>query len=168
MTGTDAPDLDNGGVTGDPAGGPSLDTIEAALDAAIAKPKAKRKRSEQRKMSVHVAFRLYADEAAAVQPEADKRDISLPDYFRAAGLAKADLPVRVSHRNRIPPEDLKIIGALTGQLGRENNNLNQVAKGINSWMLGNPAHPDAREVLDAITQSHGLLLEIRDLLIKSR
>ncbi len=87
--------------------------------------------SEKRLRTAHLTIRLTPDERAVIDNNADRAGLTSGSYARQV-LLGAPAPRQV----RRPPVERKEVVRLLGQLGYVGNNLNQIARAINSGEEG--------------------------------
>lgn len=83
--------------------------------------------SEKRLRTSHLTVRLTPDERAAIDAAADRAGLTAGSYARQVVLG-APAPRQV----RRPPVERRELARLLGELGRVGNNLNQLARAVNS------------------------------------
>jgi hypothetical protein len=99
--------------------------------------------SDKRRRTFRSSVRFTADEFNRVSVRADSCGIGFSAFLRAAAL-DGDAGPRAQRR---PPADHKALRQLLGQAGRIGNNINQIARSLNS---GDKAClPDLQEALHA-------------------
>jgi len=115
--------------------------------------------SDKRRRSHQSLIRWTDDEFSAISEKADKAGLAVAAFMRAVALG--DPGPRAQRR---PPADHKALRQILGELGRVGNNINQIARALNS---GESASlPDLREALrvyleirnrifDALGKNHG-------------
>jgi hypothetical protein len=91
-------------------------------------PRKKRGGSNRRQRTRQYVVRCTADEYDAIAVGANAAGLRGAAYLRAQAL-KGDAGPRAQH---IPPVENQNLSALRGDLGRLNNNVNQIAKKLNS------------------------------------
>ena len=116
--------------------------------------------SEKRQRTKRLSVRLTADEFNQIAAKADNAGLGFAAYLRASAL-DGDAGPRAQRR---PPADHKALRQLLGEVGRIGNNINQIARALNS---GDQASlPDLQEALhayleirnkifDALGKNHG-------------
>jgi hypothetical protein len=107
--------------------------------------------SDKRQRGKIVASRCSDEEFNAIAAKADKAGLSNGAFMRAAALGDAG-----PRAQRRPPADHRVLRQILGEIGRIGNNVNQIARAINS---GDPADvPELLESLRAINDiRHGIL-----------
>lgn len=92
--------------------------------------KAKRKRpsgSETRQKTRVISYRVPEDEALLIEAAADRAGVTVASYARVQTLARSKIPAR-----RVYPVQSGALAQIVGQLGILNNNVNQIARALNS------------------------------------
>jgi len=84
--------------------------------------------SEKRQRTKRRSVRFTADEFNRISAKADKSGFGFAAYIRAAAL-DGDAGPRAQRR---PPADHKALREILGHIGRIGNNLNQIARALNS------------------------------------
>ena len=116
--------------------------------------------SDKRQRIKRCTMRLLDDEFNRIAAKADKAGLSFTAFLRAAGL-DGDAGPRAQRR---PPIDHKVLRQLLGETGRIDNNLNQIARALNSRQkLNQPGLQAALRdindirngILDALGKKHG-------------
>lgn len=108
--------------------------------------------SDKRQRDKIIAFRCFDEEFNAIVAKADKSGLSRGAFMRAAGLGDAG-----PRAQRRPPADHKVLRQLLGEAGRIGNNVNQIARSINS---GDAADfPEVREAIRAINEIRNAILD---------
>ena len=98
--------------------------------------------SDKRRRSHQSLIRWTDDEFASITDKADKSGLAVAAFMRAAGLGSTG-----PRAQRRPPVDHKALRQYLGQVGRLGNNINQIARALNS---GEKAKlPELQEVLRA-------------------
>lgn len=96
----------------------------------------------KRKRTKGVFVRLTEEELAAVSGKADRAGYPLATLFRQAALGEPGPRAR-----RRPPADHKALRQLLGECGRIGNNINQIARHLNTG--DQPVIPELQEALRA-------------------
>lgn len=100
------------------------------------------KKSEKRQRTEVIFARVTPDEKAAVMARADRAGMATAAFMRALAIGEPGPRAR-----RRPTADHVAIRQLLGELGRIGNNINQIARAVNSGQL--PELPELREALAA-------------------
>jgi hypothetical protein len=98
--------------------------------------------SDKRQRGKIIASRCLDEEFTAIAAKADKAGLAVAAFMRAAALGDAGLRAQ-----RRPPVDHKALRQYLGQVGRLGNNINQIARALNS--REEASHPELQEVLRA-------------------
>jgi len=98
--------------------------------------------SDKRQRGKIIASRCLDEEFTAIAAKADKAGLAVAAFMRAAALGDAGLRAQ-----RRPPVDHKALRQYLGQVGRLGNNINQIARALNSREWAIP--PELQEVLRA-------------------
>jgi Bacterial mobilisation protein (MobC) len=111
--------------------------------------------SEKRVRSKHLTIRLSPEERDEIDGDAQRAGLTAGSYARGV-LLDAPTPRQV----RRPPVDRREVARLIGQLGYVGNNLNQIARAINSGdeaddQALSQALDDLHEVRDAALRALG-------------
>ncbi len=115
--------------------------------------------SDKRQRGKIVASRCSDEEFNAIAAKADKAGLSNGAFMRAAALGDAG-----PRAQRRPPADHKAIRQLLGEAGRIGNNVNQIARALNSQERANIPEVQAamraineirNGILDALGKNHG-------------
>jgi hypothetical protein len=116
---------------------PILEVVEDNSDS-IAPSKKKRKRK-----TVRIELVVDEDEAKIIDGNAEKMYLNRSEYLRARGLK------RVYTKNReVPPVEIIALIQILSELKRQGNNLNQVARRLNSGgSIDLPIHLETTEKL---------------------
>ena len=101
--------------------------------------------SEKRQRNRHILIRVTEDELAAIEARADASGLSIAAYLRATALGNPGPRAR-----RRPPVNHVVLRQLLGELGRVGNNVNQIARALNSGEAASVA--ELREALTAYLQ----------------
>jgi hypothetical protein len=96
--------------------------------------------SEKRRRTAHITIRLTPDERTAIDESAQRAGLTAGSYARSILLA-APTPRQV----RRPPVERRELARLLGEVGRVGNNLNQIARALNSG-----AEPDDGALAEAL------------------
>ena len=116
--------------------------------------------SDKRQRNKRCTFRLFDDEFNKIAAKADNCGLSFGAFLRAAAL-NGDPGVRAQRR---PPADHKALRKLLGEVGRMGNNINQIARALNSGEKAKlPSLDDALRaindirngILAALGKNHG-------------
>lgn len=92
---------------------------------------ASRKKSEKRQRTDLVAVRVSAEEKSSFKANAANENLSGGDYFRTKCCNTAALAPPEERGNALLPEQEKLLVKALGFMGREGNNINQIAHAIN-------------------------------------
>ena len=111
----------------------------------------KKSGSENRQRQKSIGFRANEAEYEQLKADAARAGLSLSDYARSTLL---NAPV--TRQVKRPPIEVKALAALQGQIGRVGNNINQIARLMNSGLI---------PPTSAVTEELAALKELR-LLIK--
>jgi Bacterial mobilisation protein (MobC) len=84
--------------------------------------------SDKRQRNKRCTFRLFDDEFNKIAAKADNCGLSFGAFLRAAAL-DGNPGLRAQRR---PPVDHKALRQYLGQIGRLGNNINQIARALNS------------------------------------
>lgn len=98
--------------------------------------------SDKRRRSHQSLIRWTDDEFTSITDKADKSGLAVAAFMRAAGLGNPG-----PRAQRRPPVDHKALRQYLGQVGRLGNNINQIARALNSGEKANL--PELKEVLRA-------------------
>ena len=98
--------------------------------------------SDKRQRGKIIASRCLDEEFAAIAAKADKAGLAVAAFMRAAALGDAG-----PRAQRRPPADHKALRQILGELGRIGNNLNQIARALNSRAQAIP--PELQNALRA-------------------
>ena len=98
--------------------------------------------SDKRQRGKIIASRCLDEEFAAIAAKADKAGLAVAAFMRAAALGDAG-----PRAQRRPPADHKALRQILGELGRIGNNLNQIARALNT--RGQPIPPGLESALSA-------------------
>jgi hypothetical protein len=102
--------------------------------------------SDKRQRGKIIASRCLDEEFTAIAAKADKAGLAVGAFMRAAALGDAGLRAQ-----RRPPADHKALRQIIGQLGRIGNNINQIARALNSGENAN--FPELHQLVRACTQT---------------
>jgi hypothetical protein len=108
--------------------------------------------SDKRQRGKIIAFRCLEEEFAAIAAKADRAGLSCGAFLRAAGLGSPG-PRAV----RRPPADHKALRQILGELGRVGNNLNQIARMLNTGQQ--PDLPELKTALSAYIEIRNAIFE---------
>jgi len=109
--------------------------------------------SDKRQRNKRRSVRFTADEFNRIASKADNSGLGFAAFLRAAAL-DGDAGPRAQRR---PPADHKALRQLLGEVGRIGNNINQIARALNS---GEKASlPDLQAALRAYTEIRNGILE---------
>ncbi len=98
--------------------------------------------SDKRQRGKIIASRCLDEEFTAIAAKADKAGLAVGAFMRAAALGEGG-----PRAQRRPPIDHKALRQYLGQVGRLGNNINQIARALNS---GEKAKlPELQQVLRA-------------------
>jgi hypothetical protein len=84
--------------------------------------------SDKRQRNKRINFRVFDDEFNKIAAKADRSGLTLGAFMRAAAL-DGDSGPRAQRR---PPADHKALRQILGEIGRIGNNINQMARALNS------------------------------------
>lgn len=87
--------------------------------------------SEKRQATELISFRVKPDELAALKAAASSRDLSVSAFVRRSAFKSADMPA-CTYEAKQPKSQLRDTARILGELGRVGNNVNQIAKALNS------------------------------------
>jgi len=96
--------------------------------------------------------RCTLEEFNAIAAKADRAGLSTAGFMRAAALGDAG-----PRAQRRPPADHKALRKILGELGRVGNNLNQIARTLNTGGLASP--PELIEALRAYIEIRNAIFE---------
>ena len=108
-------------------------------------PGTSRRKSETRQRTETLFARVTPDEKSAIQARADRAGLASAAFLRAVALGEAGPRAR-----RRPPVDHVVIRQLLGELNRVGNNINQIARSLNSGE--DLDMPELREALACYTK----------------
>jgi len=108
--------------------------------------------SDKRQRSQQSLIRWTDDEFASVTEKADKAGLAIAAFMRAAALGNPG-----PRAQRSPPADHKALRQILGHVGRIGNNINQIARAINSGDAVNI--PELRESLRAYLEIRNAIFE---------
>jgi hypothetical protein len=109
--------------------------------------------SDKRQRNRLGSFRLSDDEFNRIAAKADRSGLTFGAYMRAAAL-DGDAGPRAQRR---PPADHRALREILGHVGRIGNNLNQIARSLNSGDAVNI--PELREALGAYLKIRNAILD---------
>lgn len=109
--------------------------------------------SSKRQRTHQIIVRCTEDEHAAILGKADRAGLASAAFLRAAALGEAG-----PRAQRRPPADHLALRQILGHLGRIGNNLNQIARGLNT---------EQQASLPELEQAIRAYLEQRDALFKA-
>src|ERR1700687_710062 len=109
--------------------------------------------SEKRQRNKRVTFRLFDDEFNKIAAKADRSGLTFGAFMRAAALDGDGGP----RAQRRPPADHKVLRQLLGEAGRSGNNVNQIARALNSGDRVNL--PELQEALRACIDTQNRINE---------
>lgn len=116
--------------------------------------------SDKRRRTHQSLVRMSDQEFAGISARADKAGLAVAAFLRASGL-DGDAGPRAHRR---PPADHRVLRQILGQLGRVGNNINQIARALNSEDKSKlPQLPEAlkvyveirKAILDALGKTNG-------------
>lgn len=110
--------------------------------------------SNQRQRTKTAMVRMTPDESAAITERAQNAGLSTGAYLRACALGDSG-----PRAKRAPPVNRELLGEALASLNRVGNNLNQIAKQLNSG-----GHPDRAAMAEARAELVGILELILDAL----
>jgi len=115
--------------------------------------------SDKRRRSHQSLIRWTDDEFTRITDKADKSGLAVAAFMRAAALGSPG-----PRAQRRPPADHKALRQILGELGRIGNNINQIARALNSGEKASlpdlqqalRAYVDIRNrIFDALGKNHG-------------
>src|SRR5208337_4397028 len=115
--------------------------------------------SDKRRRSHQSLIRWTDDEFTSITDKADKSGLAVAAFMRAAALGSPG-----PRAQRRPPADHKALRQILGELGRIGNNINQIARALNSGEKASlpdlqqalRAYVDIRNrIFDALGKNHG-------------
>lgn len=109
--------------------------------------------SETRQRTKRRSVRFTADEFNRIATKADNSGLGFAAYLRAAAL-DGDAGPRAHRR---PPADHKALRELLGHVGRIGNNINQIARVLNSGEAA--SLPELKEALHAYLEIRNAIFE---------
>src|ERR1700687_5498572 len=109
--------------------------------------------SEKRQRNKRVTLRFFDEKINKIAARADGSGLAFGAYMRAAAL-DGDAGPRAQRR---PPADHIVLRQLLGEAGRSGNNVNQIARALNSG--DQPILPDLQEALHAINDIRDGILD---------
>lgn len=109
--------------------------------------------SNKRQRGKTVTVRLSDDEHAALDALASRSGMAAGAFMRAAAFGEAG-----PRAQRRPPADHKALRQILGELGRIGNNINQIARRLNT---GEKAH------LPSLEQALAAYVQIRDAIFRA-
>lgn len=101
--------------------------------------------SEKRQRNQIIPIRVTGEERAAIEAKADAAGLTIAAYLRATAIGAAGPRAR-----RRAPSDQVALRQLLGELGRVGNNVNQIARALNSDETADI--PELKEALQAYLQ----------------
>lgn len=115
--------------------------------------------SDKRQRNKRINFRVFDDEFNEIAAKVDRSGLTFGAFMRAAALGNPG-----PRAQRRPPADHRALRQILGEIGRIGNNINQIARAINSG--DGPNVPELREalaayikirnaILDALGKNHG-------------
>ncbi|MCL2468904.1 MAG: plasmid mobilization relaxosome protein MobC [Alphaproteobacteria bacterium] len=126
-------------------------TKSYAQVAPLVRPPAVRQRACELKLGRERPYRLMArfshDEKAAVQHKAKAVRLSLSEYIRASVLGSG-------YVSSVDPARQKLLHDLSRELGRQGNNLNQIAKQLNMAGESQQSESMLAEIFDSLLEAH--------------
>jgi Bacterial mobilisation protein (MobC) len=108
--------------------------------------------SDKRQRPSQSLVRWTNEEFARVAAKADKAGLAMAAFIRAATLGDAG-----PRAQRRPPADHKALRQILGQLGRIGNNINQIARALNTG--GQTSSAELKEARRACQDMRKALLE---------
>jgi len=114
-------------------------------------------KSESRKATKHLSFRLLPDEFDQLSAMAAVSKISVSSFCRRASFAAAALPVP-AYESRVPDENAAELRGILGQIGRISSNLNQLTRLANTTKTV----PENRELKLLFAEVRALRVNIID------
>jgi hypothetical protein len=108
--------------------------------------------SDKRQRTHQSLVRLSDEEFADISARADKAGLAVAAFMRAAVLGNPG--PRAQHR---PPADHKALRQILGELGRVGNNINQIARALNSE--DKSKLPELPQALKAYTEIRDKILD---------
>lgn len=109
--------------------------------------------SDKRQRNKRFSMRLMDDEFNRIAAKADKAGLAFTAFMRAAAL-DGDAGPRAQRR---PPADHKALRQLLGEVGRIGNNINQIARALNTGEKANL--PDLQQALRAYIDIRNRIFE---------
>jgi hypothetical protein len=115
--------------------------------------------SDKRRRSHQSLIRWTDEEFTAISEKADKAGLAVAAFMRATALGNPG-----PRAQRRPPADHRALRQILGEIGRIGNNINQIARAINSGDQANipelqgalRAYLEIRNrILDALGKNHG-------------
>jgi len=88
-------------------------------------------KSESRKATKHLSFRLLPDEFEQLSAMAAVSKTSVSSFCRRAAFSASALPLP-TYESRVPDENAAELRAVLGQIGRISSNLNQLTRLANT------------------------------------
>jgi len=113
---------------------PTLRRARRMTDKNEKKPRPARRQSAKRQRTKQCLVRFTDAEFADASAKADRAGMALAAYLRAAALGHPGLRAQ-----RRPPADHKALRRLLGEMGRIGNNINQIARALNTDKAVPPA-----------------------------
>lgn len=108
--------------------------------------------SGNRQRTKQCLVRFTAEEFARIADKADKAGIASAAFLRAAALGDAG-----PRAQRRPPADHQALRRILGELGRVGNNINQIARQMNTG--GQPPVPELRQALAVYLEIRNAIFE---------
>lgn len=108
--------------------------------------------SDKRQRSHQCLIRWTDEEFASISEKADKAGMAVAAFMRAVALGNPG-----PRAQRRPPADHRALRQILGEIGRIGNNINQIARALNS---GDPVNPaELREALHAYLEIRNAIFD---------
>lgn len=109
--------------------------------------------SEKRQRNIRISLRVSGSEFNRIAARADACGLGVSGFLRASGL-DGDAGPRAHRR---PPADHRVLRQILGELGRAGNNINQIARALNSG--DSPNLPELDKALRAYLEIRNRILD---------
>jgi hypothetical protein len=109
--------------------------------------------SNKRQRSYQSLIRWTDEEWARISGKADRAGLAVAAFMRALGL-DGDAGPRAQRR---PPADHKALRQILGEMGRIGNNINQIARALNSGEMANI--PNIQKAIDAYLEIRNAIFD---------